>query len=104
MDRHRQGPARFLAVTARHERNQALEAKRDGAAVYKLYRKLDGHDFDVRFNCPNQVLDAFERARDRAWTSAASALVVDAEIVSRQANHVQVAAIALQRGPDSLVE
>ena len=54
---------------------------------------LNSHDFDVRFNRSNQILDAPERAGYRAWTGAARALVVHAELVANQANHMQIAAV-----------
>ena len=59
---------------------------------------LNSHDFDVRLYGSNQILDALERAGYRAWTGAACALVVHAELVASQANHMQIAAIAFQIG------
>jgi len=58
---------------------------------------LNRHEFDVRFNRLQQILDASERAGYRAWTGAARALVVHAELVAIQTDHMEVAAVGAAR-------
>ena len=62
-----------------------------------MISNLNSHDFDVRFNRIHQILDAPEGAGYRTRTGAARALVVHAELVAVEAEHVEVAAVALQR-------
>src|SRR5512134_1409297 len=65
---------------------------------------LDCDDFHVRLDLPHQALDPGQSAGDRARAAAARALVVHHQAVAIEAHDEEIAAVALQIGPNLLVE
>src|SRR6185295_2672327 len=61
-------------------------------------------NLDLGLDLADEAFDAGERPRERARAAAAGALIVDRELVAGEAEHVEVAAVALEIRPHLLVE